>query len=189
MSERVILAFAGRRIDAVGADPARFTPAAVPHVDAALARLFDLHTIEAVVGSAACGADILVLEAARARGVRARIVLPFAATRFRETSVVDRGAPWGPRYDALIASAARTGDVVVIEGAGAPDDDAAYARATQRIVEEALRLGRELACSVRALAVWDERPRARGDATQDFVQQVARAQMPCDHISTRGDSG
>jgi hypothetical protein len=136
-----------------------------------------------VVGSAACGADILLLEAAASRGVRAHIVLPFDVVRFRQTSVIDRGLDWGPRYDAAIAYAERNGDVIVLL-ADSGSDEEAYASATERIIAEAQRLSRELAQSAIALAIWDQRPRPEGDATQQFLDLAERAGFPRREIST-----
>jgi hypothetical protein len=63
------------------------------HVPLVRRRIVDLlaeeHT-EALVCSAACGADLIALEEAERLGLRRRIVLPFSPRQFRETSVTDR---------------------------------------------------------------------------------------------------
>ena len=61
-----------------------------------------------LVCSVACGADLVALEAAERLGRRRRIVLPFAAERFRMTSVTDRPGDWGPMFDRMIAAADAT---------------------------------------------------------------------------------
>src|SRR5438552_4042532 len=95
----IIVALAGRRIDAEGA-PARFPLDQAPRVRERLdALLLELRPA-ALVCSAACGADLLALEAAAALNIPARIVLPFEPGRFRTSSVVDRPGDWGPRFDA-----------------------------------------------------------------------------------------
>ena len=178
-----VLAFAGRRIDAPDTSAARFPSQAVARIERELAALFEARAIRAVVGSAACGADILILEAARQRGLRTHIVLPFDAARFRETSVVDRGAAWGPRYDLALAHAQQQGRVIVIP-AGEGSDDDAYARATEVIFEEAVELARELRCARAALAVWDQNPRSSADATQQFLDLAKQQQFECLELST-----
>jgi hypothetical protein len=178
-----VLAFAGRRIDAPDAAPPHFPVASVVHVQRDLLAVFDASAFSVVVGSAACGADILLLEAAAACGVRAHIVLPFDATRFRQTSVIDRGLEWGPRYDAAIAYAERNGDVIVVPTDGGSDAEA-YASTTERIIAEAQRLSLELAHSAIALAIWDQRTRPEGDATQQFLDLAERAGFPRREIST-----
>jgi hypothetical protein len=160
----------------------------VEAVSAAIRRALSLHQIAVVVSSAACGADILALEAAAKLGLRTRIVLPFDRARFCATSVVDRGKEWGPRFDAVLDRAAARNDVIVLE-AGDGDDDAAYARATQRILEEAVALGREQGETPVALVIWDEQPREGTDATRDFLERATAAGMTVVSISTLEGEG
>ena len=47
-----------------------------------------------LVCSAACGADLIALQAAGRVSLRRRIVLPFEPSRFRDSSVVDRPGDW-----------------------------------------------------------------------------------------------
>jgi hypothetical protein len=188
-SGRSVAAVAGRRIDAPNTSASSFAPGAIGRVMAEVKRLFARHNVEAVVASAACGADIVALEAARARGIRIRIVLPFSSARFRQTSVIDRGEEWGPRYDALIEDAKRLGDLVVLEQGNQDDDNAAYGAATARIIQEALALSHAASAKPLAIAIWDERPRETNDATKDFLDQASRAGFDCQSISTTDDNG
>jgi hypothetical protein len=183
IADASVLAVAGRRIDAPDASAPRFPSQNVARVERELAALFEAHPIRAVVGSAACGADILILEAARQRGLRTHIILPFDAARFRETSVVDRGGDWGPRYDLALAHAQREGRVIVIAATPGIDDDA-YARATEVIFEQTLELARELRCAPAALAVWDQNPRSSADATQQFLDLAKQHEFECLELST-----
>ena len=180
-SSASIVAFAGRRIDAPGSAAPRFPSDQLERVARELGAFFDARSVRAVVGSAACGADILILEAARERGLETHIVLPFDAARFRETSVIDRGRDWGPRYDQALAYAAQRGRVIVIAKAGGSDDDA-YARATEVIFDTASALTRD--SSGVALAVWDQNPRATEDATLQFLDLAKQRQFECVEIRT-----
>lgn len=178
-----VLAFAGRRIDAPDSSAPRFPSQNVARVERALAALFDGRAIAAVVGAGACGADLLILEAARAHGVRTHLVLPFEAARFRETSVVDRGAEWGPRFDLALEHAEQHGRVLVIPATTGSDDEA-YARTTEVIFEEAARLARELSAARAALAVWDQNPRSNADATLQFLDLAKQQQLECIELQT-----
>jgi hypothetical protein len=83
-------------------------------VPAVRQRLVDMLAAEraaVLVCSAACGADLVALEAAERLGLRRRIVLPFAAERFRTTSVTDRPGDWGPLFDRMIAAAGAAGEM------------------------------------------------------------------------------
>lgn len=181
-----IAAVAGRRIDAPDAER-KFPPSAESVVKGDVKRILSDRSIGVLVASAACGADIVALEAAMELGVRTRIILPFDRERFRETSVVDRGEEWGQRYDAILNQAARP-DIVVLE-AGEGDDDDAYGRATARIVDEASTLARERGSTPLAIAIWDERPRDSGDATKDFMDRASAAGMHIVSISTLAKKG
>ena len=57
--------------------------------------------------SAACGADILFLEAMLAHGAEVHMVLPFAPADFHETSVDVVPGDWGVRFDRLLERAAQ----------------------------------------------------------------------------------
>src|SRR5262245_18376092 len=91
-SRTMLLVYAGRRVDAAAAAGAkeaeeRFPMRNLPRV----AREIELVLVElkpsTVIGSAAFGADLLVLEAAGRLGVRRRVVFPFDRAAFRTISV------------------------------------------------------------------------------------------------------
>ncbi|WP_157431497.1 hypothetical protein [Actinomadura hibisca] len=88
----MIIVYAGRR---TLADPGRTARA--------LGRFLDHHRPRLVVGSAAAGTDLLLLEEAGRREVPAHVVLLGDAARFREVSVADLGAEWTGRYDRIVA--------------------------------------------------------------------------------------
>lgn len=169
--QRSVVALAGRRIDAPGEAP-RFPLSEVPRVRLAVAaRLRRLNAV-ALVCSAACGADLLALEAAEQLGLRRRIVLPFAAERFRLSSVVDRPGNWAKSFDRLVAQARADGELVVLEG---EEGDEAYAAANTIILSEARSIA-EMVPSHRlvALSVWEGFARPGYDATDGF-RLLARA--------------
>jgi hypothetical protein len=169
----LVVALAGRRVDAADAETARFPLDAVPRVQGRLRQLLAAQGAAALVCSAACGADLVALEVAQALGLRCRVVLPFAAERFRETSVTDRPGHWGPIYDRVIAGAQAAGDLVILDGAG--EGGAAYKAANERIVADALALGGGVPVDAMGVVVWEGRTRGEGDATQGFAD-LARAQ-------------
>lgn len=102
-----VVAFAGHMIDAPGRAAPRFPAALAPVVDAALrAHLARLHR-PIVYTSAACGADLIFIEAAREIGAEVNIVLPFDREDFVRTSVATGGNEWVNRFDAALARATR----------------------------------------------------------------------------------
>jgi hypothetical protein len=181
-----VVALAGRRIDAEGAPP-RFPLDQAPPVSKRLDRLLRQLRPAALVCSAACGADLLALEAAAALKVPVTIVLPFAPDRFRETSVVDRPGEWGPRFDAVLSRATgAAGRIHVL--ASRSEDDEAYVAATDAILDEAQRLAREMASGENelvAIVVWDGVSRGEGDLTDYFRRSARRRGFRLRRISTR----
>lgn len=135
----------------------------------------------ALVCSAACGADLLGLEAASELGVRRRIVLPFAAERFRETSVLDRPGTWGELYDHVIAEASAKGELVELREIGGDDD--AYAAASESILDHAIRLA-GTPSQVIAVLIWEGKSRGKDDLTLRFADSARRRRLPIREILT-----
>ena len=170
----IVVALAGRRTDADGA-PARFPLDQAPRVKGRLTRLLRALQPDAIVCSAACGADLLALEAAMALKIPVTIVLPFAPEQFRETSVVDRPGDWGRRFDAVMKRATNgaTADRIhVIEPPAGGDDDA-YQVATDAILDDAQKLAGEESELV-AVVVWEGDSRGEGDLTEYFRQDALK---------------
>ena len=117
----MIIALAGRRVDALDASQPRFPLQNVAKVGIAVRALLQQHNATAVVCSAACGADLIGLAEAGKLGLRRRIVLPFGREKFRETSVVDRPGEWGKLYDTVLDEVEAKGDLIVIEVVKAGD--------------------------------------------------------------------
>jgi hypothetical protein len=170
----IILALAGLRIDAEGAPP-RFPLDQAPRVKKQLTTLLRNLQPDVLICSAACGADLLALEAAAALNIPVTIVLPFAPERFRETSVVDRPGDWGRRYDAVMKRAtngAMVDRIHVVEPPAGADDDA-YQEATDAILDDAQKLAAKAAGEkneVVAVVVWEGASRGEGDLTEYFRQ-------------------
>jgi hypothetical protein len=170
----LIASLAGRRIDAAGADPERF-PADLENVVAGrIATTLTGLRVTALVCAAACGADLLALDAAQESGIEAHIVLPYAIDDFRRSSVTDRGADWGEDFDRLVGAAQARGHVHIL-GLHVRDPDA-YEKTNEAILDEALALAGHDAARVVALAVWDGASAGRpgADYTAAFTN-AARA--------------
>jgi hypothetical protein len=167
----MIVVYGGRRIDAP--DAARQFPLThvrrVAHeIDRALQRL----GAAAVVGSAACGADLLVVESARRVGVRCRIVLPFGRAAFRLSSVVDRPGDWGARFDAAIANAADTDDLVELDAS--PGDTDAYRRANDEMIRQAVSMATGSSDQVALLVAWNGASHGDDDVTAALLAEAHR---------------
>ncbi len=169
----MIVAIAGRRIDAVDASVARFPLARVAEVRAELRQRLGELGATAIVSSGACGTDLLALEVASELHVRRSMVLPYSRELFRVTSVTDRPGEWGARFDAICDALAATHDL--LELGLPPEGEETYALTNVRIVELAVELGRAEALTTgaplpnaAALQVWEGMSRGRDDMTAHF---------------------
>lgn len=170
-----VMAIAGRRIDADDAEQARFPLAKAPDVRREMTRIMRETETEAVVCSAACGADLIALDVARELDIPAWVVLPFDRERFRQTSVMDRPGDWGQLFDELVDQAEHAGRLDII----APTDDSnheAYSLTIDAILDRTMALAHEdNAASVgriTALAVWDGASRGPNDLTAAFLERA-----------------
>jgi len=183
-----VIALAGRRIDAPGTAPPRFPLENVPLVRRRISAFLSSEHAEALVCSAACGADLVALEEAERLGLRRRIVLPFPSKRFCETSVTDRPGDWGPVFDRLVAEAEATGDLVILSSV-AGDDDAAYAAANQAIICEADALAKDtpegkLRRRI-SVIVWEGAARSGTDASGGLQRLATQAGFEQRFLLTR----
>jgi hypothetical protein len=163
----MIVALAGRRVDAFNAKQPRFppTPKNVGVVRKRIRAFLQTQGATVLVSSAACGADLLALSEAGSLGLCRRIVLPFDREKFRATSVTDRPGDWGFLYDSALNEAEKKGDLLLIPPSS---EDKAYAEANHVIVDEALSLGLEFQQPITAVLVWDGKSRGEGDLTEEF---------------------
>jgi hypothetical protein len=174
-----IVAVAGRRIDPEPAEMRRFPFDQVPRVERELHRLFEEVAVSMLVASAACGADLLALKVAGEMNIPARIILPFSAARFKETSVLDRPHPdyWGNLFDHAIAGARAKGEL--IELANDPGSDNAYSAANEAIIKDALALAHSKEHEAKrrpvAVLIWEGKARVGTDATEEFRQRAEAA--------------
>jgi hypothetical protein len=180
-----VVVLAGRRPDPEGADPPRFP---LDHSDAVRARVAALlreSGARTLVASAACGVDLLGLEAAGELGMRRVVVLPYDAARFRETSVTDRPGDWGATYDAVIADARARGDLKVIDTTGT---DAPYAAVTRALLERATALAGRTARPLVVIA-WEGSPRGPDDQTGALRDQARASGMEVAEVNTLDPGG
>jgi len=177
----MIIALAGRRIDAPNAEIRRFPPDNLELVRTRIRSFLQANPAALLISSAACGADLIALEEADAMGLQRRIVLPFHPQRFRVTSVTDRPGNWGVLYDRVVEEAQRKGELVIL---GCEDESAAYTAVNQAILDEAERLARDSSDETVAMVVWDGLPRGEEDYTKAFADEARRRRLPIIEVKT-----
>jgi len=176
-----VYALAGRRPDPPDAGTSRFPLENRGLVSGRIKRLFKEQGAAALVSSAACGSDLLALGVAEDLGMRRRIILPFDAARFRETSVTDRPGEWGPCFDAIIARTERDGDLIVLSER--LSDHEAYEAVSMAILDEAEKL-KGTQGTVRICLVWEGAPRGDDDLTYHLARVARSKGWPVDEILT-----
>jgi hypothetical protein len=192
----MIITLAGRRIDAPNAPIARFPLEQSAIVHRRIQKFLQDHQASALVSSAACGADLLALDAAGQLGIRRRIILSFEPERFRSTSVIDRPGDWGKLYDRIITEVEAVGDLVLLHEEN--DDEATFIRTNQAILDEAQKLAHEAqklaheaaleantpTGNLLAVLVWEGQTRGNGDITAAFGEEARARAIPTTEILT-----
>ncbi len=197
----MIVAFAGRRVDAPDATTPRFPLTQVAVVCGQIEALFLREQVKFLMCSAACGADLIALWVAQDLGIDFRIVLPFAPELFRVTSVMDRPGSeewnWGALFDQMIGMAKGKGELAVIETG--EERHAGYQTVNHAILDAVLEKSRmqigvstpELSKKnhdVQAVIAWDGHPRGPRDLTLHFAEEARSRGLVVKEIFTLGES-
>ncbi len=177
----MVIALAGRRVDAPNAEQNRFPAENTERVKQQIRDLLKSSNATALVSAAACGADILALEAAGELGLRRRVVLPYNRQTFKQSSVVDRADDWGARYDRIIAEVERQGDLVEDDY---EKDDETYFAANHDILDQAEDLAETLGQPLAVLVVWNGESRGEDDVTAHFLEEARNRGLQVSEIST-----
>jgi class 3 adenylate cyclase len=121
----------------------------------------------AAYGSAACGSDILCLEAMRELGGETHIVLPFPAADFHRISVDFGAGGWAERFERVLADAT---SVTITSDHRAHGSTATFEYANLVLTGKARLRARALGTDLSGLAVWDGKPSTRAAGAASLVQ-------------------
>ncbi len=174
-----VLAFTGHMIDAEGRERSRFPAGIEPAVRAAIDARLKAHPPLAAYGSAACGADLLCLEAVQSLGGEIHVVLPYPAAEFRRSSVEIGGADWAPRYDRLLESA---DSVTIASDHRASGSLAPFEYANLLVTGLAQLRSQVLETELRGLAIWDPAGGGAPGGTASVVELWRRRGYAVDEV-------
>jgi len=177
----MIVALAGRRVDEPGANEKRFSPENAEMVKQRIREVLMAERATALVSAAACGSDILALEAAGELGIRRRVVLPYDKVTFKHSSVIDRAGDWGERYDRILAEVDEKGDLIVDDY---DQDEESYFAANHDILDQAEELAEETGQQVSAVVVWNGQARGEEDVTGHFLEEAKQRGFKVTEVST-----
>ncbi len=127
-------------------------------------------------GALACGGDLLVAEAALARGIELNVVLPFAQEDFLAQSVRPGGASWEVRYRACLAQAVSVTIASEMEYFG---DPAQYGYGSRMAMGLARLRAGHLGAEPVQIAIWDG---AASDGPAGTGADVAAWQNSCGRV-------
>jgi hypothetical protein len=178
----MIIALAGRRIDADDAETSYFPPRNVDRVRHDLRQLFVTLRPQAVVCSAASGADLLALDEAGALGIRRHVVLGSDPVRFAESSVLDRPGDWRSIYERVIAGVDANQDLVIVGSRDGGQES--YLLSNQVILNEAVSLSKSSDGKVTVVLVWNGESRGPDDVTDAFRAEAEKRGFPVFEIRT-----
>jgi class 3 adenylate cyclase len=183
-----VIAFSGHMIDRPGRTPPRFPAILEARVAAALREKIAGFGPSIGYAQAACGADILFLEAMQDAGGQTQIVLPFARRDFVETSVSFAGETWVDRFERVLGRATR---IVVATEEAFLGDDVLFEHAANLIQGMAFLRARELSTTPLMLTVREPETHALVGGTAATAENWKRRGGRIENIdlaALRGDA-
>jgi hypothetical protein len=162
-----VLAYVGHMVDAPGRMTPRLPAAKIGALRKAIKQRIDKWGAVHGFGTAARGADIVVLETLAARTLTATVVLPFPRADFETTSV---GGGWNQKLADLAANE-NLEFICLRDSMPAADQlPAAFSDANTQVFKRAVAYACSLDETPIVLAVWDGQPGDGPGGTADAVQ-------------------
>jgi hypothetical protein len=162
-----LVMYTGHMIDQATRAIPRFPLSIESAVAAAIRQRLELIRPLASYGSAACGSDILCLEAMRAVGGETHIVLPFPPADFLRISVDIGPGGWAERFERVLAEAT---SVTVTSAHRAHGSTSTFEYANLVLTGKARLRAQTLGADLIGLAVWDGKPAARASGAASLVR-------------------
>ena len=174
---RPVIIEAGQRVDEPDAEIPRFPASKVSEVSRRIRKLLHKQNPRAVVCSADCGADLLLLQAAGEMHIEQVVLLPSEPKAFRKSSVTDRPGNWGELYDQVLKTAR-------VEILRLPEGQEVYLETNLKLLDRGEQLARENDVPAEALVIWNGTSRGPDDVTAHFLQDAKSRKMAVLEIST-----
>lgn len=180
----MIVAFAGRRVDAEDSKSEAFPLSNVTIVEQRLRGFFESNEVKGLVCSAACGADLLALKVATEMNIPRKILLPTDVRQFKTTSVSDRPGEWDDLYDQMVDT--QQGTMELFELHLYDKEGSSYKMTNTLILEEAFIMSQAFAPreEVVALVAWEGKPKNANDYTEHFCREAEERNIPVQEILT-----
>jgi hypothetical protein len=183
-----VVMYTGHMIDHPARSTTRFPIALEGAVAAAIRERLAAIRPMAAYGSAACGSDILCLEAMRELGGETHIVLPFPPAEFHRASVDFAPGGWSARFERAMAAAT---SVTITSEHRARGSTATFDYANFVLTGMARLRAEVLRTDLRGLVVWDDGLDGHGGGTASLAhlwqsQKVELAEIKLREMAHRG---
>ncbi|HEY0746275.1 MAG TPA: tetratricopeptide repeat-containing protein [Steroidobacteraceae bacterium] len=162
-----LVMYTGHMIDQPTRAVPRFPLAIEGAVAAAIHQRLESIRPLASYGSAACGSDILCLEAMRQVGGETHIVLPFPPDDFLRISVAFGAGGWAERFERVLADAT---SVTITSDHRAHGSTATFEYANLVLTGKARLRAQVLGTDLIGLAVWDGKPATHASGAASLVR-------------------
>ncbi|MGI0492798.1 TRAFs-binding domain-containing protein [Alkalinema pantanalense CENA528] len=172
-----VVVFCGHMLDRPDRPQPRFPAALESVVYRAILERLQKMEVQLGYAPAACGADILFLEAMRELKGELHIVLPCNREQFIQDSVdLIPSGDWGDRFDRLMQDAT---ELVIASGNRLEENDVVYEYSHRLLYGLAKIRADQLGTELIPLAVWDGKP---GDGPGGTASTVANWRRWTDHV-------
>src|SRR5258706_1375889 len=182
-----VIIFSGHMIDSADRLRPRFPSHLVPAVAKEIKERVYRCDAQIGISSAACGSDLLFIEAMLERGAEIHVVLPWRKEEFLRTSVTITGDPyWTQKFDQLLKEVT---SLTYLSQQSAPGGNLGYVYCSDCMNGMALYHAETIGSDVTPVAVWDGK---RGDGlggTSSFVHFWRSRQCPVEIIDLSRISG
>lgn len=179
-----VLLFSGHMIDHPNREQPRFPAAmeneALHKIEEVLDKLNPTERCLAIAPGAACGGDILFIEACLRRNLKVEVFLPFYQAEFIQNSVNFAGDTWVERLYNIQNHPNVTIHLQSDRLGAVPEGDDAYERNNRWALYSTLMYGID---RVRLIVLWNGKDGQTG-GTADMVQQVRQLGGIVEHIDT-----
>ena len=175
----VVAVFCGHMIDREGRALPRFPQTLAVSVSERIKTWLRVNPVRLAFSGAACGSDILFLEAALEGGVEIHLLLPFAVEDFIRTSVAPGGSEWVGRFQGILSSAKT---ITIVNDEVADVEGSVFDFANRMVAAKGVLKADALGMPVRGLTVWNGLRGDGGGGTADAVSCWLKARIPVDVI-------
>jgi class 3 adenylate cyclase len=178
-----VVMFSGHMVDRPGRTEPRFPPTLEPALAAAIRQRVGQLGVPIAFASAACGADILFLEAVLDLGGEINVILPYDREQFEADSVdLDGSGAWIPRFQAILERATQ---VLVASERCRTSSPEVYEYSDLLLRGLAATRAGQLDTELRGMAAWDGQPGDAPGGTATMVAAWTRSGTPMEIIDVR----